>query len=67
MDKLREKFLEVAFKKITSEECSKQCEQILDDFSVKFANFVIKYNETHRVHKTPTELQQYFKDNVYNK
>jgi hypothetical protein len=63
MNKLREELIE-AWNKPDSVQ---QCEQITDDFSISFADFVIKYNDTHRVHKTPTELQQYFKENVYGK
>jgi len=62
MNKLREKFSGLQDKLLID-----TCEQITDDFSIKFADFIIKYNETHRVHKTPTELQQYFKENVYSK
>jgi predicted RNase H-like nuclease len=76
MNKLREKFLEVAFKKITSEECSKQCEQITDDFTVAFAIFLRQkcliddnylYYFFNGKKYNETELLQHFKNNIYEK
>jgi predicted RNase H-like nuclease len=75
MDKLREKFLEVAFKKITSEECSKQCEQITDDFTVAFAIFLRQkcliddnylYYFFNGKKYNEAELLQHFKNNIYD-
>jgi len=40
-------------------------EQITDDFAVKFAEFVEKYNTQHRIHKRADELLQIFKNNYY--
>jgi sugar phosphate isomerase/epimerase len=62
-------------------ELKEQCEQITDDFSIKFAewlgsNYVklhsvwvgIYQSQTNKENwKKTTELQQYFKENVYNK
>lgn len=48
-----------------SERFAKQCEQITDDFAVKFAEFVEKYNTQHRIHKRADELLQIFKNNYY--
>lgn len=69
MSKLREKFSEIIVKThITPFEQGEQCEQISDDFAVKFAEWYIsilldssgKYSN-----KTTTELLQIFKNNFY--
>jgi hypothetical protein len=54
-------------------ELAEKCEQITDDFSIKFLIWIatddnvptIKEGATIEQHAT--ELQQYFKENVYNK
>jgi len=82
MNKLREKLLEldvVVYKdlfKLTIQS-AEHIEQITDDFSVKFADwkddntFSLRPNQ-HKIFKsheiyTTTELQQYFKLNIYGK
>jgi hypothetical protein len=49
------------------EMASEQCEQITDDFSVKFLDWYggLRLAQVHG--RTTTELQQYFKENVYGK
>ena len=45
-----------------------QCEQISDDFAVKFAEWIVNLNETNNVliyEKKKTELLQIFKTNFY--
>jgi hypothetical protein len=37
---LKEKFLELAFAKISSEELRDECEQIAEDFAIEFAEWV---------------------------
>jgi len=62
MNKLREKFgneINISGVDLLPE----QCEQITDDFSVKFAMWLVKGTDE----KTYIELQQYFKDNIYGK
>jgi hypothetical protein len=45
-----------------------QCEQITDDFSCQFAEWYLSNsNNSDFENWTTTELQQYFKENVYNK
>ena len=75
MNKLREKFLEVAFKKITSEECSKQCEQITDDFTIKFLEWLNENSIYYPKDKTyffnnewysQEEIFKHFKNNIYD-
>jgi hypothetical protein len=64
MNKLREKF---DWYLSGGENCpeSEQCEQITDDFSVKFVKWynVSKYDFPNEM--TIEEKQQYFKENVY--
>jgi hypothetical protein len=64
MNKLREKF---DWYLSGGENCpeSDQCEQITDDFSVKFVKWynVSKYDFPNEM--TIEEKQQYFKENVY--
>jgi len=71
MNKLREKFENW----YNSEPISKEnevttLEQITDDFSVKLIewcrNIMFTLNHEHQ-NKTPLELQQYFKNNIYGK
>jgi hypothetical protein len=77
MNKLRESF----YKEVKFMERAEKCEQITDDFSVKFAEwsslyyayFVngIFYRNTYDLENgdglTTTELLNYFKENVYGK
>jgi len=58
MNKLREKLLEAV-----KNDGPMELEQITDDFSVKFAMWLIKATEE----KTYIELQQYFKTQYYGK
>ena len=39
--KLKEKFLELAFAKISSEELRDECEQIADEFAIGFAEWSV--------------------------
>ena len=80
MNKLREKF---DWYLSGGENCpeSDQCEQITDDFSIKFAEWIatnylklnvvwvgIYQDQRNKDNwKSTTELQQYFKENVYVK
>lgn len=70
MNKLRENFLnelaEIAIENNLSEKCeliSKKCEQITDDFSVKFAEW---YLDNYHMNNTTTELLQIFKEKYYS-
>ncbi len=73
MNKLREKF----YKKLGIDCLTEQCEEINDDFSVKLLEWFLNLDITQRgkdnfvcwdgVQRTITELQQYFKDNIYGK
>jgi len=76
MNKLREKFdkeLDSIFyendnflsKKV--EMASEQCEQITDDFSVKFVVWLDKNKKELKKEIIIEELQTYFKENVYGK
>jgi len=67
MNKLIEKFIKTYRKVFSVENLADECEQITDDFSVKFALWLYE-----NCYKLPTisatqELQQYFKDNIYGK
>lgn len=76
MSKLREKFVEQT-RQFSEErgwqddlESATQCEQISDDFAVKFAEWLnIQYRELNHTlafkEKTLTELLQIFKNNHY--
>lgn len=47
---------------------AQQCEQISDDFAVKFAEWIVNLNETNNVliyEKKKAELLQIFKNNFY--
>jgi len=60
-----------------SNDCLNELEQITDDFSCQFAEWLLWQDITQRgksnfvcwdgVQRTTTELQQYFKENVYGK
>ena len=66
MSKLREKFVN-AIKHLRANEVDK-CEQIADDFAVKFAEWVLNSNELYRLgmnETTTTELLQIFKTKYY--
>jgi len=66
MSKLREKFIKILLEvdKIDGTEC----EQITDDFSVKFAEFYLKYiNEDDDWDLEIEEILQIFKDTIYGK
>jgi hypothetical protein len=73
MNKLRDSF----YKEVKFMERAEKCEQITDDFSIKFIEWSFWLNkrfETNQltfkldgVSYTSTELQQYFKENVYGK
>jgi len=66
MSKLREKFLNLIVKThITPIEQSEQCEQITDDFSVKLLKWYDNLKDESLIELSYTELQQYFKDNIY--
>jgi hypothetical protein len=90
MNKLREKFENWLNTNPRKEITAIQCEQITDDFSISFAEWlnqnrwftfengkwcysfengtaISKTNYDKNYRKTTTELQQYFKENVYNK
>jgi hypothetical protein len=63
MNKLRESF----YKEVKFMERAEKCEQITDDFSVKFVKWynVSKYDFPNEM--TIEEKQKYFKENVYGK
>lgn len=66
MSKLRDKFNPLLENRIYNHEIVvDKLEQITDDFSVKFAEWLLdfKYNKAHEL----IELQQYFKENIYGK
>lgn len=65
MNKLREKF----YKKLGIDCLTEQCEEITDDFSVKFYDWTLSDKGIGYAMslKTTTELQQYFKENIYEK
>ncbi len=74
MSKLRDKFLEIEDSQsryggnLMFENESEQCEQITDDFAVKFLKWYrsIMFLLNHElVNKTEEELLQIFKDNIY--
>jgi len=68
MNKLREKFLNLIVKThITPIEQSEQCEQITDDFSVKLIKWYDNLTDEDLKNFSYTELQQYFKENIYGK
>jgi len=74
MSKLREKF-DLKINRYKEEHLSEQCEQITDDFSVKFAEWMDKECRKSHSHalrywllgelKTTQELLQIFKDKYY--
>ena len=66
MSKLREKFIPHCDNVVMDKEVNSEfCEQITDDFAIKFAEFIEKYNTHHRIHKRADELLQIFKDTIY--
>ena len=62
--KLKEKFLELAFAKISSEELRDECEQIADEFAIGFAEWitilVTKKSDLY-LDKTTKELLEIYK------
>lgn len=68
MNKLREKFENtlIGFNGHTGHTGGLlQCEQITDDFSVKFFDWANVNAYKFPTKTTTTELQQYFKENIY--
>jgi len=67
MNKLREK-LAKPFDGLNKETLNK-LEQVTDDFTVKFFNWASTYknNDRNNWNLSTTELQQYFKNDVYGK
>lgn len=76
MSKLREKFIPYTLENKldvsrSGENNAKQCEQITDDFAIKFAEWLdieingIDYNNWQTRKTTTTELLQIFKDKYY--
>jgi len=65
MSKLREK-LKMYIDLYNTESASEQCEQITDDFAVKFYDWALGDGIDYAMKvETTQELQQYFKDNIY--
>jgi hypothetical protein len=58
---LKEKFLELAFAKISSEELRDECVKIADDYAIEFANWVIDTDDKPVGQFTITELLEIFK------
>jgi len=70
MNKLREKLDKAHRGYLTPSNVTKECEQITDDFSVKFVEWCIENRPKHIIfmHKyTTTELLQIFKTQYYGK
>ncbi len=80
MNKLREKFVPYCDNVAMDKEVNAEfCEQITDDFSISFAEWLnfsdYRYKKGIRMYKhflkseykSTTELQKYFKENVYGK
>jgi hypothetical protein len=71
MNKLRERFSTLVdcgdnrYTSIVQEQNIDKCEQITDDFSIKFGEY-LRY-KLYDENLTTTELLQYFKENVYGK
>ena len=65
MSKLREK-LKMYIDLYNTESASEQCEQITDDFAVKFADWFVENNHEKEVgNYVATELLQIFKEKYY--
>jgi len=76
MNRLRKKFEKWLDTNPRKKITAIQCEQITDDFSIKFAEwlrgnyfdvFPLWNDEKTNKKYTTTELQQYFKENVYGR
>ena len=67
MSKLREKYSRIIVRThFTPKEQSQQCEQITDDFAVKFADWFVENNHEKEVgNYVATELLQIFKEKYY--
>ncbi len=74
MNKLRERFVPYCDTVAMVKEVNAEfCEHITDDYSIKFLIWIATDNnipiikEGVSIEQHATELQQYFKENVYNK
>jgi len=71
MSKLREKFEELAFAKIPSEELRDESVKITEDFAIKFAEWLdteingVQYQKWQTRKTSTEELVQIFKENYY--
>jgi len=64
MSKLREKF-RMYIDLYNEQDASESCEQITDDFAVKFAEWLRNLPKYQFKTKSATELLQIFKDKIY--
>jgi len=65
MNKLREKLDKAHRGYLTPSNVTKECEQITDDFSVKLIKWYDNLTDENLKDFSYTELQQYFKENIY--
>jgi len=67
MNRLRKKFEKWLDTNPRKKITAIQCEQITDDFSIKFYKWMMDNSKIYETDDRAKKLQQYFKENVYEK